>query len=149
MRNELGRAKWLLLSALIFLMSACVSWGEVVYLVVGQHAQGRVERAYEVTRRSRLGLHSKRLVVEFTFTEGDGTRRKGSDTLSVDWPVPADGVVAIQYTAGVEGSSRVAGHVNWVALTIFTLSLLAMGGFGYHLWQEASEATRDRKPSYP
>ena len=62
------------------------------------------------------------------------------------FPRGEGGKVAIQYTAGADGSSRLAGHVNWVGLTLFALSLGAMGMFGFRLWREAAEATGDQKP---
>jgi hypothetical protein len=145
--NELARAKWLLISAGIFLVSGCVSWTELVYLVAGRDAQADVVKAYEVTRGGRFGLGGRqRLAVDFSFAEPDGTRRTGTDTVPIDWPVPAGGKVPVRYTAGADGNSRLAGHVNWVGLALFGLSVAAMGVFGFRLWREASEATRDRKP---
>ncbi len=143
--NEIARAKWLLISAVIFLVSGCVSWGELVYLVAGHDAQADVVKAYEVTR-GRLSRKQQRLTVDFSFTEPNGTRRTGTDTVPTDWPLPVGGKVPVRYTAGADGSSRLAGHVNWVGLTFFGLSVAAIGVFGFRLWREASEATSDRKP---
>ena len=75
--NELARAKWLLLSIGLFLITGCMSWGEFMYLVAGNDAQAEVVKAFETTRRGRT-----RLTVEYTFSEPDGTRRKGTDTVS-------------------------------------------------------------------
>jgi hypothetical protein len=145
--NELARAKWLMLAAAIFLVSGCLSWDELIYLISGRETQADVTKAFEVTKRGRLGMsEQRRLTVEYSFADTDGKRRIGTDTVSPDWPLPGGGKVAIQYTAGADGSSRLAGHVHWVGLTLFALSLGAMGIFGFRLWREASEATRDQKP---
>jgi hypothetical protein len=145
--NELARAKWLLISAAIFLISGCISWGELVYLVAGRDTQADLDKAYEVTRGGRFGLGGRqRLTVDFSFTEPDGTRRTGTDTVRTDWPLPAGGKVPVRYTAGANGSSRLAGHVNWVGLTFFGLSVAAIGMLGVQLWREASDATRERRP---
>ena len=145
--NELARAKWLLISAFIFLVSGCISWGELNYLVAGRDTQADITKAFEVARRGRFGIgRSERLTLEYTFQEPDKTHRTGTDTVSLDWPIPASGKIPVRYTAGADGRSRLAGHVNLVGLTLFGLSVGAMGLFGYRLWREASEATSDRKP---
>ena len=145
--NEIARAKWLLISAAIFLVSGCVSWGEVVYLISGHDAQADVVEAYEVKRGGKFGRGGQtRLSVDYTFNEPDGTRRTGTDMVSPDWPMPSGGKVPIRYTAGAEGNSRLAGQINWIGLMFFGMSIAAMGMFGYRLWLEASEETSDRKP---
>lgn len=145
--SELARAKWLLIAGAIFLVSGCVSWGEVVYLLFGRDAQADVTKAYEVTRRGRFGVGGRtRLTVEYSFSEPDGTRRTGTDTVPTDWFDQPGGKVEVRYTAGANGSSRLAGHVNWVGLGFFGLSVGLLGFFGFRLWREASDATRDRKP---
>lgn len=139
--HELARAKWLIISVLIFLVSGCISWGELVYLFAGEDAQADIEKAYETTRRGWLG-GSRRVTVDYTFTEPDGSRRTGTDTVPSDWVLPENGKVPVRYTPGEDGDSRVAGQVNWVALAFFGLSLAAVGWFGFRLWREATEATR-------
>ena len=137
---ELAKFKWLLLGGAIFLLSFCFTYEEVVYLINGHEIQANVTKAYVVTKRG-----SSRLTVDYTFTEPDGTFRKGSDTVSPDWPLPQSGTVLVQYTAGADGSSRLAGHIYWLGVSIFTVSILFMGIGIYNLVQEANEDVKPRK----
>jgi hypothetical protein len=142
--KELGRAKWLLISAVLFLVSCFLCYSEIAYLLSGHVTQATVTKAYEV-QRGRFGL-STRLTVEYTFTEPDGTPRTDSDTVGTDWELPSTGTIAVQYTPGVDGRSRLSGHVNWVGIAIFVVSVGVLGFFGYRLWREAYDATRPTKP---
>ncbi|MBX7105945.1 MAG: hypothetical protein K1X57_17820 [Gemmataceae bacterium] len=145
--TEIARAKWLLISAAIFLLSGCISWGELMYLVAGRDAQADVVKAYEVTRGGRFGLGGhQRLTVEFAFIEPDGTRRIGTDTVPPDWPLATGAKVPVRYTAGAEGRSRLADHANWIGLAVFGVSLASISIFGVRLWREALAETRDRSP---
>jgi hypothetical protein len=143
--SELARAKWLLFSGILFLVSCFICYGELMYLLRGKQTRATLTKAYEVTRRGRFGLSSGTvLTVEYTFVEPDGTRREDSDTVSPDWELPSDGTVPVQYTPGSEGRSRLAGHVNWFGIGFFAVSVVVLGVFGYRLWREASEATKPR-----
>ena len=145
--QEIGRAKWLILAGLLFLVTGCVSWGEFVYLLAGKTADAKVTKVMEVTKRGRFGISTgTQLEVSYEFTEADGTRRTASDTTDVNWPVPASGKTPVQYTAGADGNSRLSGKVNWIALTIFGVSLLAVGWFTFRLIRRASDEVNDKKP---
>jgi hypothetical protein len=144
--QELARAKWLLFSGVLFLVSCFLSYAELVYLLRGKQVQATVTSAYETPIRGRFGtVRGMQRTVEYAFTEADGTRRTDSDTVSLDWDLPNNGTVPVQYTPGAEGRSRLAGHVNLVALVIFAVSVVVLGIFGYRLWREASEATKPRR----
>ncbi len=144
--NETARAKWLAGAAIISLLSGCFSWGELVYLLFGRDAQADVTKALLVTRGGRLGVGGREmLVIEYEFTEPDGIKRGGTDTVPPDWPPPVNGKVPVRYTAGEKGHSRLAGHVSWVALTLFALAAGGVAVFGYRLMREANDATRGRK----
>jgi hypothetical protein len=145
MDHELRRAKWLLITALFFCISACFTWGEFLYLVTGKEAVGNVGKVYEVTKRS-YGSESRTLSVEYTFFESDGTLRSGVQSLSRDWPVPQDGKVKILYTPGKDGNSRLVGHANWVAIGLFALTSTVMLFFVFRLFREAYIATREELP---
>ena len=85
------------------------------------------------------------LVVEFTFTEPDGTFRRGSTNVKTDWPGPRTGTVPVEYTPGELGRARLAGHVSWVGIIIFATALIVVGVFGYMMWKEANEEYRSKR----
>lgn len=144
--SELVRAKWLFISGFLFLVSCCICYDEVIYLLSGREVKANVTRAYEFTRRRFGVVTGKSLTIEYTFTEPDGTHRSGSDTVGTDWEVPATGGIPVRYTPGAEGRSRLAGRVNWVGVGFFVISLGVLGFFGYRLWREASKALGPGKP---
>jgi hypothetical protein len=78
--NEIARGKWLLLGAGLFLVSGCISYDEIAYFVNGQDAEATITKVYE--SRSRWGTS---LTVEYTFSEPDGTPRKGMNAAPRDW----------------------------------------------------------------
>jgi len=47
--HELARAKWLLGAFAVFLVSGCIGWGEISYLISGRNAIA------DVTNCARLG----------------------------------------------------------------------------------------------
>jgi hypothetical protein len=53
-------------------------------------------------------------------------------------------MITVRYIPGPDGASRLSSQVNWIGLGIFALSIAALAFFGYRLWREAAEATRDR-----
>ncbi|MFO0935669.1 MAG: hypothetical protein U0798_04025 [Gemmataceae bacterium] len=134
---ELARAKWLFFSGIAFIASCFYSYSEFVYLIRGRDTVANVTKVWEEEVKNRYGMTEEtRLSIEYSFTEPDGTRRKGSDFTSLDWtPSPN---VKVRYTPGAEGRSRFVGHVNWLSLGIFTLTLCVMAGFGYRIWKSYS-----------
>jgi hypothetical protein len=142
---ELGRAKWLGLFLLLLLVSCFISYEEVIYLIRGKNVQAKItDVTLETTKR--LGITTgERVLVDYEFTEADGTHRTGRDFRSKDWEIPANEMVAIRYTPGVNGTSRFVGHVNWLGLGFFIFALASVGWFGYKLWREAKEAYEPRK----
>lgn len=147
MDNELARAKWLLMSAALFLASCCMTYGEASYLLKGRETSATITKAYEVTQRGRFGTdRGQRLTVEYTFTEPNGTQRRDSDTVGLDWNVPASGKIPVQYTPGVDGRSRLAGHVNWLGIGIFAVSVVLIALFALGLYKEMADTSpRKRK----
>lgn len=144
--SEIARAKWLLFSGALFILSCFICYSELKYLIRGKQIQAKVTDAYEVTRRGRFGLsRGTVLTVEYAFTEPDGTRRTDSDTVSTDWKLGSDGTVSVQFTPGADGRSRLSGHVNWFGIVIFVVSVGVMSFFGFRLWRQASEATKPSK----
>ena len=51
----------------------------------------------------------------------------------------------MRYTPGENGSSRLAGEVNWVAFALFALSAAAVVVFVGKLYLEARATTREPK----
>ena len=148
--EELRKAKWLLGAGAFFLLSCFLVYDEFSYLMWGREVEATLVKAYESERRGRFGAGgSRRMEVDFTFTEPDGTQRKGTTTVETDWPVPANGKVAVEYTPGELGRSRLKGRVHWTGITIFIVALVAVGVAGFMLWREANEATRPRKRKRP
>jgi hypothetical protein len=130
-------------AAAIFVISCCISYDELIYLVASRRTMADVTEVYPVSAGSRSSA-GKVLMVKYTFREPDGTVREGHDEASLDWEASDDNKVAIQYTAGANGRSRFAGRVRWLGVTIFGLSVAAMAFFLFRVIREAQEATRPR-----
>jgi hypothetical protein len=105
--NELARAKWVMASGVLFLISTCFTFQEFVYLINGRDAEADITKVYE--SRGRRGRTY--LTVEYAFTEPNGTRRRAMDNVSINWEPPRNGKIPIRYTPGEDGSSRFAGGV--------------------------------------
>ena len=144
--NNGVRYRWLLTlaAATCLVVSGSLVWAEAEYLVSGRDAQAKAVRGTKGKDRGWLGLGGWLQTIEYVFTEPDGTRRKGSDTVSDEWLVPADGTVAVRYGPGAGGRSRLAGHVDWVGLGLgFALLGLAVGSagaVGYWQWRSRRHA---------
>jgi hypothetical protein len=139
--NEIARAKWVLGALALFLISGCISYGEIAYFLNGQDAEATISKAYE--SRSRRG--GAALTVEYTFTEPGGTYRKGMESVPLDWPVPENRKVAVRYTPGEDGSSRLAGRVRWVWLCVFGGSLVMILVAAALLLREGAEEPAPRR----
>jgi hypothetical protein len=141
--SELRKAKWLFFSLAALVVSCCVSYHELVFFLRGQHAKGAVTKTYETILRGRYGIERGRaLTVEYTYTDADGHLRSDSDTVPLDWSLPTDGSVTIQYLPGAEGQTRLAGHMNKGGIALFVVMCSVVAFFAYRLWREASDATR-------
>jgi hypothetical protein len=144
--NEIAKAKWLLISGVVFLVASYLTYREIVYLFQGHNAEGQVVRVFEVTRHRRSFFNRRNnLIVEYSFVEANGTQRSGSDTVRPSWQYPEDGAVMIRYTPGKAGRSRLAGQVNWFGVVLFAVSVGAMVLFSIRLWVRAAEETRPRR----
>ena len=122
----------------LFLVSGCMSWGELMYLVFGKTADARLTKVYESTGRTR-----QYLTVEYSFTEADGRQRTGMDTVSLDWPVPASSKVTVRYRTGEYGDSRLIGNTKWGVLALFGILFGLVAFFAIRLWLEASNAVSE------
>ena len=141
--SELAKAKWLLISGVLFVVSCFICYGELVYLLNGRETQASVTKVYEVTKRGRFGMNrGTRLEAEYAFKEPDGTRRTGTSTVGKDWDFSDS--VAVRYTPGENGRSRLAGHVNWLGIILFFASVCALGFFGFRIWRSYTESDSPR-----
>lgn len=111
--SEIRRAKWLAIAGFIFLASGCYSYQELIYLVRGRTTQATILRVYEVTKHGRFGQETgTHQVVEYQFVDSDGKSRRDSDEISSNWDIPPIGTIAVIYTPGPKGLSRLADHTN-------------------------------------
>jgi len=144
--SEVGRAKWLLFGAVLFLVGAWISYRELVYLLRGSSVASSSVHAYEVEKRGRWGLPAgTKMIVDYEFTDAAGNRRRGTDTMSSDWELPESGQVVVRYTPGADGSSRLTGHTNWIGISIFAISLIYISIAGYRFWRHVNEAVNGPK----
>jgi len=142
--SEIARAKWLLGAVTVFLVSAIISYREFVYVARGRDTEATVMKAYEMRRDQLFGLIPiKKLVVDYEYTDAENHRHTGSDEVGGDWSLPPTGTVPVRYT---QGSSRLAGHHNWLGLGLFGASLAWLGWSGFWFWRHVSEAVSDKKP---
>jgi hypothetical protein len=145
--NEMQRLKWLLVAGVLFLLSAVFSYGELKFAVWGKTAPAKVTRTHETHNGGGFGRRGLRertplLAVEYQFTEADGTARSERDDVPIDWPMPENGEISVQYLPGVADSSRLEGHSRMTWVYVFLGSLAWLAYSIYKLWREATEAVR-------
>ena len=136
--EEMRNLRRVLAAGVLFLVSGCYSWTEVVYSVWGRTTEARVvsARIRESTSRRR----SDKLVVEYTFNEDGGAVRNERVEFSADTPPPRPGSpIEIRYVAGREGYSRPLGHRQWVFMILFLFSLGVLGYFVFRMNQLANQ----------
>ena len=143
MDEELMRAKWVLSAAFVFLISGCMTYTELEYLVFGHTTDARVVDAKLVDTSERRFRTTEKLRIDYQFTEPDGTARKGQQDLSPDRIEELGETVSVRYTPGKDGMSRMAGTANVLLLGIFFISLAAIIGFGAKLVRDGNEAARE------
>ena len=144
---EAAKLKWFLGATIVFIVSAFISYGELAYLLRGHDADARITRVREIEESTRRGLQTRK-VIEYEFTDNQGHRRRGSDKVDVDWPVPEGAsTIKVQYRSGEDGPSRLAGHANLIGPVVFVVALIFLGVVGYRFWREVSEAVGSSKAS--
>ena len=140
---ELRRLQFVLIAFVAVVITGYISWGELRYKILGRSAEATVTQSREEQRRSRHGRRYRILVVEYTFSEADGTRRNDRDEVSPGTPVSRP-TTRGQYLPGVAHSSRLTGQENVFAVLIFVGSLAWMG---YSIFRIAREANAPIKTS--
>jgi hypothetical protein len=144
---EAAKVKWFVIAAAVFIVSGITSCTELGYLLRGRVADGRITRVKEYAEYRRSGSETRK-AVEYDFTDDRGLRRHGSDQVDADWPATEGQSVKVQYCAGEDGASRLAGHTNLVGPVVFAVALVFLSISGYRFWGEVSEAVgSSRRPA--
>jgi hypothetical protein len=118
-----------------FLVSTFMSCQELKYSTSGKKAEATVDRVYETTgRRGGVTRH-----VQYHYHDEGGNLRNANDSVPDDWTPPRSGTITIEY---LSDTSRVAGHRNYMALTIFFASLVAMIVGTFMFVRHVREATK-------
>ena len=138
--QELRKFKWLMGGAVVFFISAFYAYGELKYLVLGKTAEARVTRTLKFKDARLKGPGVEMLAVEYQFVEASGTPRGERDNVALDWPIPENGVISVQYLTGVANSSRLVGNRNLFSVFVFIAALGGVIFFVVKLWRDASEA---------
>ncbi len=125
MEDDTRRFKIMLFVGMLFLVSAYCSCQEMKYAIWGKTAEATITSTRPMVVSE--GRRTRRvLMVQYQFTEANGTERRDSTTRALDWQPPADGKLIIDYLAGVEGRSRPHGKWNYIAVAFFLIMLSAM-----------------------
>ncbi len=72
-----------------------------------------------------------RTAVEYEFTDDRGLARQGKDTFKGSVDATEGDPIEVQYRAGTDGDSRVAGHTNTAAVYLFIICLIVVGVLSY------------------
>lgn len=133
--RETLRLRSFVLTFVLFVISAFLSYNQVRYVVFGRTTDAQLVKVKETTVNSRRGSKTV-LDVYYRFTDLDGTIRNEEDRVSISWQEPEntamDGkpMVQIDYIPGSPGSSRLhRREFKWIMPAIF-LALL-----GYLVYQ--------------
>jgi len=133
--------KWRLIMgcAVLFLVSMVMSCQELRYLAWGKTTEAQIVRdqverdpspriwsqLFLGTRPARGPSRTRRVVI-FTFQDGQRFRKE-FDEVPMDWTCPPPGAtIQVQYIAGKDYQSRLAGTHQWGWVTLFIVSVAAM-----------------------
>lgn len=116
--HETWKLKVGLAIIVLFIVSAFVSCNELHYATRAKTTEATVDNVFDSTTR-RGGIQR---VVKYHFHDDSGRLRNATDTVDPSFPRDIE-KVQIEYLAD---TSRLAGHRNVLALTIFFGSLVAM-----------------------
>lgn len=139
--NPVRKFKYALMFGIWFLVSCYYSWQELVYLIRGKIAVATVTETYQQSS-GRFGTNKHR-VLEYSFAEAGGLARRGADTISIEESTPTQ--VRIEYTPGEKGRSRLEGHIRWMWLAFFAISMTGLGVSIYRLNRHIDAAMAPRK----
>jgi hypothetical protein len=139
--DEAWKFKALLVVALIFVVSAFLSYVELKYMMAGRTTDATVEKVAEYASR-RGGYRT----VYYNYRDPAGNLRHGSDTLGRFDDAPETGdTVVIDH---LDDASRLHGHRQGGALMIFFGSLFALVVGGVLFWRHIEQAVKPTSRKY-
>ena len=141
--EDLAKAKWLLWGFFLFLITGCLSYGELRYWMSGRDAEAVVSKSFETY--GKRGRPTNTATVEYDFVEPDGTRRGGSDDVPLQKAPDVGDRVKVRYMPGADGKSRLAGNTRWLAVGGFLAACAVMAGGIIMLLREGAQSDRPRK----
>jgi hypothetical protein len=119
----------------LFLISGFYSCQELKYSLGGKKAIARITRIREYAGDSGDSTNQK-TTVEFEFTDNAGLTRQGKDTFNGRVDAAEGDPIEVQYRAGTDGDSRVAGHANTNAVYLFMICLLVVAAVSYPFFRQ-------------
>jgi len=119
----------------LFLVSGFYSCQECKYALGGKKAPAHITR---IKQYEDYGGDSpkQRTAVEYEFTDDHGLTREGKDTFNDRVDAAEGDTIEVQYRAGADGASRVAGHANTTAVYLFIACLLVVAALSYPFARE-------------
>jgi hypothetical protein len=130
-------------------VAVCISGYHTVrdarYFLVGKTVVGRVTNVRETidasSRRPRRMLRA-----DYEFTDEAGHALAAHEQLPLGFPIAINERVALEYLPYIGNSARLTGRQNWLAISVFVGSLLAIASGLAWLIREANRpiATRSR-----
>lgn len=125
--------------ALLFLISAGVSFRELRYLVASRTADATDATLGVHQSRSRWGNRRETRYVAYTFLDHRDEHRRGESNVSTAWLPPEDAPLRIQYLSGNPDTNRLDGDVSWLPVLFFLGCSAALIVSGVHLWRQAKQ----------
>lgn len=136
-KAELTKARIMLSAMVAFLISACFSYQEFQYALFGKTTTATLLRAFETYDLSRHGRRIPKRGLKYRFTTSDGEYYERTVFVKMNYPVPQNGVIEVEYRAGRPDVSRVYGTHNTRSLVVFGCCVLWLGYSGLRLYKEA------------
>ncbi len=131
---EAAKLKFMLVVVAVFLISCYMSCQELKFATKGKLIEATVTDIKErQTRRSTVRE------VYYDYRREDNQIWHGHAGVSDDYSVPRGTKIQIEYTGE---DTRLAGQRNWVGLSIFFISLLAMIVGGVMFWLHVRAAIK-------
>ena len=135
---EAQKVKILLIALGVFVMSWFMSCRELRFDVWGKTIDARITVTEKFPAFS-ADNEPHQIRVNYTFKEPDGTVRRDAALFAPGDAIPVD-KIKVQYLAGKDSPTRLAGKHEWMWVSIFGVMTAIMAGFIIKLVREASLA---------